>query len=108
MSGPVVLTRSKNGRHKFTATFPEGGVVHFGLKGFSDYTIHKNRERMKRYVMRHAGSTSGLRSRRENWTKSGAKTAGFWSRWLLWSEPNFQAALRRTQRILGRKIIFRK
>ena len=92
MKEPVKLYKSKP-PHKFMAVFPEGGTVHFGLKGFSDYTIHKDRERMKRYVTRHAGSASGLRSRRENWSRSGAKTAGFWSRWLLWSKPSMQGAL---------------
>ena len=121
--GPVFLRRAQNSVHKFMAVFPEGGrgsgsadpsrkakpfVVRFGLKGFSDYTIHKDRERMKRYVARHAGSVSGLRSRRENWSRSGAKTAGFWSRWLLWSKPNFSAALRRTEKVLGRKIVYIK
>jgi len=122
MAPPVKLYKARNGTHKFMVVFPEGRgsgsadpsrkakpfVVRFGLKGFSDYTIHKDKERMKRYVMRHAGSASGLRSRRENWSRSGAKTAGFWSRWLLWSKPNFNAALRQTEKVLGRKIVYVK
>lgn len=96
----VTLKRATNGIHKFMAVFPDGPVVRFGRKGYSDYTIHKDKVRMKRYLVRHR--------KREAWTRSGAKTAGFWSRWLLWSEPNFQAALRKTQRVLGRKIIFTK
>jgi hypothetical protein len=99
-SGAVRLRRATNGVHKFTARFPDGPKVHFGRKGYSDFTIHKDPERMKRYLTRHR--------KRENWTRSGAKTAGFWSRWLLWSEPNFQAALRRTQKVLGRKIVYAK
>ena len=96
----VRLRRATNGVHKFTAQFPDGPKVNFGRKGYSDFTIHKDRERMKRYLTRHRT--------RENWTKSGARTAGFWSRWLLWSEPSFQAALRRTQKVLGRKIVYAK
>lgn len=96
----VRLRRATNGVHKFTAQFPDGPKVNFGRKGYSDYTIHKDRERMKRYLTRHR--------KRENWTRAGARTAGFWSRWLLWSEPNFQAALRRTQKVLGRKIVLSK
>lgn len=100
--GPVRLRRATNGIHKFMAIFPDGGAtVRFGRKGYSDFTIHRDRERMKRYLTRHGGG-------RENWTRSGAKTAGFWSRWLLWSEPSFQAALRRTQKVLGRKIVLVK
>ena len=96
----VRLRRATNGVHKFTAQFPDGPKVNFGRKGYSDFTIHKDPVRMKRYLTRHRS--------RENWMRAGAKTAGFWSRWLLWSEPNFQAALRRTQRVLGRKIVYAK
>ena len=96
----VRLRRATNGVHKFTAQFPDGPKVNFGRKGYSDFTIHKDKERMKRYLTRHRT--------RENWTRSGARTAGFWSRWLLWSEPSFQAALRRTQKVLGRKIVYAK
>jgi hypothetical protein len=99
-SGAVRLRRATNGVHKFTAQFPDGPKVNFGRKGYSDFTIHKDKERMKRYLTRHRS--------RENWTRAGARTAGFWSRWLLWSEPNFQAALRRTQKVLGRKIVYAK
>jgi hypothetical protein len=99
-TGTVRLRRATNGVHKFTAQFPDGPKVNFGRKGYSDFTIHKDPVRMKRYLTRHRS--------RENWTRSGAKTAGFWSRWLLWSEPNFQAALRRTQKVLGRKIVYAK
>ena len=94
---PVRLRRATNGIHKFTAQFPDGPKVNFGRKGYSDFTIHKDRERMKRYLTRHR--------KRENWTRAGARTAGFWSRWLLWSEPSLQAALRKTQKVLGRKIV---
>lgn len=94
----VKLSRARNGVHKFVAEFEDGTRVRFGRQGYSDYTIHKDRERMKRYLIRHA--------RRENWGRSGAKTAGFWSRWLLWSAPSFQAALRKTQRVLGKKIVY--
>jgi len=96
----VRLRRATNGVHKFTAQFPDGPKVNFGRKGYSDFTIHKDKDRMKRYLTRHRT--------RENWTRSGARTAGFWSRWLLWSEPSFQAALRRTQKVLGRKIVYAK
>ena len=98
MNRAVIVTRSA-APYKFKATFPEGRTVHFGRKGYSDYTIHKDSARMKRYLVRHR--------RRETWGRSGRYTAGFWSRWLLWSVPNFRGALARTQRVLGRRIIFR-
>jgi hypothetical protein len=108
MKNVVRVSRSRNGKHKFTAEFPDGSRVSFGLRGFSDYTKHKDKERMKRYVGRHAGYSGGRLSRRENWTRAGAKTAGFWSRWLLWSRPSIDAARRHTQQVLGKKIVFVK
>ena len=51
-----------------------------GGGGMSDYTLHKDRERMKRYEQRHR--------HKEDWTKQGLQTAGFWSKWLLWNKPH--------------------
>ena len=96
----VRVVRDTDGKHKFKAIFPEGRTVHFGAKGYSDYTIHGDRVRMKRYVARHR--------RRENWGRTGRYTPGFWSRWLLWSRPTMKGALARTQRVLGRRIIFQR
>lgn len=94
------LTKSPSVSKKFRVILPDGRKVDFGAKGYSDYTIHKDKERMKRYLIRH--------QKRENWTKSGVATAGFWSRWILWSEPNLRAAIRKTQRVLGNKILYNK
>ena len=58
--------------------------VDFGAKNYSDYTIHHDSDRMKRYLMRHRS--------REDWSRKGLYTAGFWSRWLLWSKPSLDGA----------------
>ena len=92
------LTKSPLVQKKFRVILPDGRKVDFGAKGYSDYTLHKDKERLKRYIIRH--------QKRENWTKSGVATAGFWSRWVLWSEPNLRAAIRKTQRVLGNKILY--
>lgn len=93
----VNVRRAVNGIHKFTAVFPDGSKVHFGRQGYSDYTKHKDRLRMERYLTRHRA--------RENWTRSGAKTPGFWSRWLLWSSPSLNGARAKTEKVLGKKIV---
>jgi hypothetical protein len=95
----VTVSRARNGIHKFTAVFPDGSKVHFGRQGYSDYTKHKDPLRMERYLTRHRS--------RENWTRSGAKTAGFWSRWILWSSPSLLGARRKTEKVLGKKIILK-
>jgi hypothetical protein len=92
----IKVYRAHNGIHKFMAVFPEGKVVRFGRKGYSDFTIHKDPERMKRYLTRHR--------KRETWGRSGRYTAGFWSRWFLWSKPSLEGARRQTQKILGQNV----
>ena len=92
----VVLRRDKKTNHKFFATFPDGRIVRFGLKGYSDYTIHKDKTRMERYLTRHRG--------RENWGRTGGYTPGFWSRWILWSSPSLTGAVKKTEKVLGKKI----
>ena len=74
-------------------------TVHFGAKGMSDYTIHKDLERKQRYIDRHRAN--------EDWTKSGITTAGFWSRWLLWGEPTLRESIQKIEDKFGVKIIRR-
>ena len=92
------LTASPKKEKKMRVTLPNGRTVNFGAKGYSNYTIHGNKARMERYLVRHRKA--------ENWTKAGVGSPGFWARWILWSEPSLQAAIRRTEKVLGGKIIF--
>ncbi len=86
MSGlRVKLIKSPRREKKWRVIFPNGSHVDFGLFGASDYLHHRDRLRMQRYVKRHARM-------HENWKKSGVHTAGFWSRWLLWSKPTMTGA----------------
>ena len=109
----IYISRS-SGDKKWKAELPDGRLVRFGQKGYSDYTLHKDPLRMKRYVVRHGGgSTSSERPadvqrimltrtrdqrRKENWSANGINTAGFWSRWLLWSFPNIKNAARHIEK----------
>ena len=65
-------------------------TIHFGQKGESDCTINKNKKKKKRYIDRHR--------KRENWTKSGIKTAGFWSKHLLWNKDTLTASIKDTEK----------
>lgn len=99
----VKLYKMKSGPHKYKAIFfnkedKKIKSVSFGQFGASDFTIHKDPERMKMYVIRHR--------KREDWTRAGKHTPGFWSRWLLWSKPSFTDALKLTEQKLGEKIIY--
>ena len=94
------LNKSTNSYKKFMVTIINSlgttKTVHFGANGYSDYTIHKDPERMKRYDSRHKS--------RENWGKSGIYTAGFWSKWILWSKPSLSSAIRYTSKKFGIQI----
>lgn len=90
------LTKSTNKNKKYTVITPLGKRISFGAIGYSDYTIHRDPERQKRYITRHRS--------RENWNKSGINTAGFWSRWILWNKPSLQGSINDTSRRFGIKI----
>ena len=94
-SNVIILKRSTNPDKKFMVIIGNK-TVHFGSKGYSDFTHHKDSARMKRYKNRHR--------KRENWTKSGIKTAGFWSKWILWNKPGLTASIKDTERRFNIKI----
>lgn len=92
--------KNKKGPKKFRVTLENGRKVEFGAKGYSDFTIHKDPERMQRYLARH--------KKREDWSKKGIDTAGFWSRWLLWSKPSLNGAIKLIENKFNVKINERK
>ena len=73
---------ANDGKHKYYIITESGRKVYFGATGYSDFTIHKDESRKERYITRHKN--------KENWTKSGINTAGFWSRWYFWNKPTKQ------------------
>lgn len=82
----IIYYKTSSKPDKKFMVFVNGKVVHFGAKGMSDYTIHKDKDRKQRYIIRHTA--------RENWKKSGIQTPGFWSRWLLWNKPTLQTSIK--------------
>ena len=82
------IKKSDDGKHKYTATFlldtGREKKVRFGAVGYSDYTIHKDPKRQKRYLERHSGMG-------ENWKDP--TTPGALSRWILWEYPDFDRAV---------------
>ena len=119
----VKIIRSPNTTKKFRAILEDGRTVDFGASGYSDYTKHKNPSRMRSYVLRHGGQIPRRivaernpamihrmmrnvdRSDKEDWKLSGIGGAGFWSRWYLWSQPNFGDVNRFMLKRFGIKII---
>jgi hypothetical protein len=96
----VYLFKSPRPEKKYRVVLDNGRKVDFGAVGYSDYTIHKDYDRMKLYESRHR--------KRENWTKSGIGSAGFWSKWILWNKPSLINSIKDTEKKFGIKIIRRK
>jgi len=61
-------------------------AVHFGDASMQDFTTHHDVQRRRNYISRHAS--------REDWTRSGVATPGFWSRWVLWNKPTKRESIR--------------
>ena len=92
----IYLSKSDREGKKYMVEV-DGKTIHFGAEGYEDYTKHKDPERKKRYITRHKAN--------ENWTKSGIKTAGFWSRWLLWGEPSISARIKAIENKFNLRIV---
>jgi hypothetical protein len=119
----VTLSRSPIATKKWRVSFPDGGKVDFGASNNSDYTIHKDARRMLLYLHRHGGITSKEYASRKNWSEfkihsfhsalsysykeywEDPYSAGFWSRWLLWSETTVDRAIGRIQKLFGIKVV---
>jgi hypothetical protein len=97
MSLQIKLSRSEKPDKKFKVKI-NNRTIHFGSRGMSDYTINRDpasqrrrRERKRLYISRH--NPLRWKKARENWSKSGIGTAGFWSRWLLWNKPSLNESI---------------
>ena len=82
----VEISKSDNPKKKYKIVlhYDDGRkkTIHIGQAGADDMTSHGDEERKKRYITRH--------KKRENWSRSGIDTAGFWSRWLLWNKSTLR------------------
>ena len=122
----VYLQKNPSNKKKYRVTLPDGERVEFGLRGYSDYTLHKNPLRMRSYVSRHGGNIPSVimkmkdpkevhrrmlkvnSSSREKWGRGGINTAGFWSRWLLWSQPSIKEAIKTIEKKFNIHVIFKQ
>lgn len=92
----VTIKRSDRKNKKFVAIINEKKKVHFGGSGYADFTIHKDKK-----IARHKGL-------KENWGVTGIKTAGFWSRWLLWNKESLEDSRKDIEKKFPRvNILFR-
>lgn len=74
------------GVSRYTATFDNKGkikIVHFGDSRFDNYTIHKDDDRKRLYLLRHFHN--------ENWNNP--ITKGSLSRFILWNKPTLEESI---------------
>ena len=84
----IAITKSKTKDKKYDAIIDGKKTIHFGAKGYSDFTIHKDEERKDRYINRH--------KKTENWNNP--KTAGFYAKNILWNKKSVKASVEDTNK----------
>mgnify|MGYP001466733892 CR=1 FL=1 len=84
----IVISPSDKKDKKFEARIDGKKSIHFGAKGASDFTIHKDPERKQRYLQRH--------SKNEDWNNP--LTAAFYATNILWNKPTIAQSISDTNR----------
>jgi len=84
MEKVVIISKSTRPDKKYQAKV-NGKTVQFGAAGYQDYTTHKDSERRDRYIQRHKG--------KEDWSRQGIETSGFYAKHVLWNKPTIQASV---------------
>jgi hypothetical protein len=75
-----VPVKSDRKNKKFKVLTPNGNIIHFGQKGYEDFTQHKDEKRRKNYCKRSAG----IRNKKGELTKNNKESANYYSRKFLW------------------------
>ena len=79
-------------KYKIVLIYDDGSrkTIHIGQEGADDFTKTGDEDAKKRYITRH--------KKREDWTKSGINTAGFWAKHLLWNKKTLTASVADTSK----------
>lgn len=82
----IIILKRSNRKNKKWMVKVDKRTIHFGDSRYKDFTQHKDLNRRRLYILRH--------QKNEDWTKTGIKTAGFWSYWLLWNKSTIEESKR--------------
>ena len=80
----IYISESTRPGKKWMAQAEGHRTVHFGQRGASDFTIHRDEAARQAYIARHGS--------KENWGRTGVMTPGWLSRHLLWEKRSLRAA----------------
>ena len=75
-----VPIKSDRKNKKFKVLTPNGNIIHFGQKGYEDFTQHKDEKRRRSYCKRSAG----IKDKNGKLTKNNKESANYYSRKFLW------------------------
>ena len=81
----IIIKKTSKPDKKYDAVIDGKKTVSFGASGYSDYTKHHDDERKQRHINRHKG--------KEDWTKNGIKTPGFYALHVLWNKKTVKASV---------------
>jgi len=70
----IVIKKSTRKDKKYMAVLPDDKKIHFGAKGYEDYTMHHDEKRKENYLKRHKHDPKSI------------TTAGGLSRDILWNK----------------------
>jgi hypothetical protein len=77
--GAVNLRHSTRKGKKYMLEY-DGKTIHFGARGMSDYTMHKDKKRRENYLRR----SKAIRDKHGRLTYNNKRSANYWARTLLW------------------------
>ena len=80
----AIIKKSDKKHKKYDATINGKKTISFGAKGYTDFTLTKDKDKKDAYIARH--------KKNEDW--SNPQTAGFYAKHLLWNKPTFQASFK--------------
>ena len=81
----IQISKSDSKNKKYKAVITNGTTkktIHFGAKGYLDYTLHLDETRKQNYISRHKTN--------EDWNNI---NAGFLSRYVLWNKKTVQESI---------------
>lgn len=95
----IILSKSDRGDKKFKVKINDK-TIHFGAKGMSDYTKHKDPERKQRYLNRRSDKEKRV------WNK--IEQPSYWAKNLLWNKPTLTGSIKDIESKKNVNIIYRK
>ena len=80
----VVISKSERSDKKMKATINGKKTIHFGAKGYEDFTTHNDPKRRDNYI---------ARTSKQDHSKQNVASPAWMSRFILWEKPTLKGAV---------------